>query len=101
VNITDLAERVVNTHGLTKTQVKSLIESTFAAIAEAACSGEEVSLSGFGRFKVTERAARQGRNPVTGEVIQIPASKKLAFIPAKNIREALNAITSSGGNQKL
>jgi DNA-binding protein HU-beta len=67
MNTTDLIERV-------------------AAVA----NGEEASLAGFGRFKLTSREARQGRNPATGETIDIPASKKLAFTAAKNVRDALN-----------
>jgi DNA-binding protein HU-beta len=49
-----------------------------------------VTLAGFGRFRVTNRAERQGRNPITGETITIAASKKLSFAPAKSVRDALN-----------
>ena len=69
---------------------KKILDGAFAAIVAAASAGQEVALAGFGRFKVTDRAERQGRNPATGEAITIPASKKLAFTPAKTIRDALN-----------
>jgi DNA-binding protein HU-beta len=49
-----------------------------------------VTLAGFGRFRVVDRAERQGRNPITGEAITIAASKKLSFAPAKSVRAALN-----------
>jgi DNA-binding protein HU-beta len=51
--------------------------------------GDKVNLSGFGIFKVADRKAREGRNPRTGETIQIPASKKLRFTPAKVLKEAV------------
>ena len=62
----------------------------FAAITDAAASGNEVSISGFGKYKVKESAAREGRNPSTGETIQIAASKKLSFTPAKAVKDRLN-----------
>lgn len=77
---------------MSKAEARRLLDGLLAAIAEAATAGEEVALSGFGRFKVTERAARQGRNPATGATIQIAASRKLAFAPAKQVRDALNPI---------
>jgi len=49
-----------------------------------------VAVAGFGRFKLSSRAARQGRNPATGETIEIPAARKLAFSAAKSVRDALN-----------
>ena len=90
MNNADLAERLATQHEMSKAETRRLVDSVLAAIAEAAVSGEEVALSGFGRFKVTERAARQGRNPSTGETIQIAASRRLAFAPAKSLRDALN-----------
>ena len=91
MNTTDLIERVAAEHGVAKEHTKKILVSALAAIAAASSAGEEVTLAGFGRFKVTDRAERQGRNPATGETITIAASKKLAFTPAKSIRDALNA----------
>jgi DNA-binding protein HU-beta len=62
----------------------------FAAIADAASRGEEVSLNGFGKTKVKYSPAREGRNPLTGSTIQIAASKKLTFAPAKALKDKLN-----------
>ena len=93
MNAVDLAERVAAEHGVSKEHAKKLIDSVFGAITKAALGGEEVALNGFGRFKVTDRAEHQGRNPVTGEALTIAASKKLSFTPAKAVREALNTAT--------
>jgi DNA-binding protein HU-beta len=90
MNNADLADRVSEAHGLTKAEARKLVDGIFAAITEAAAAGEEVSLNGFGKFKVKESAAREGRNPSTGEAIQIAASKKLAFTPAKAVKDKLN-----------
>jgi DNA-binding protein HU-beta len=95
MNTADLIERVAAEHEIHKEQARKILDSTFAAITAAVSAGEEVTLAGFGRFKVTDRAERQGRNPATGETITIPASKKLAFTAAKNIRDALNGGTEA------
>ena len=58
--------------------------------SDAAQSGAETSLPGFGKFKVKETSARDGRNPSTGATIKIAASKKLTFTPAKAVKDALN-----------
>ena len=62
----------------------------FRAIAEAAAKGDEVSINGFGKFKVKASPARDGRNPATGETIKIRASKKLTFAAAKAVKDKLN-----------
>ncbi|TIO45026.1 MAG: HU family DNA-binding protein, partial [Mesorhizobium sp.] len=76
--------------GLTKAQAKAIVESVFKAVSDAARSGAETSIPGFGKFKVKATPAREGRNPSTGATIKIAASKKLAFSPAKAIKDALN-----------
>jgi len=90
MNNTDLAEAVAAEHGLTKADARKYVDGVFAAIAGAAAKGEEVSLSGFGKFKVKDQPAREGRNPSTGATIQIAASKKLTFTPAKAVKDQLN-----------
>jgi DNA-binding protein HU-beta len=90
MNTTDLAGHVADQDSkITKTQAKALVDAVFAAITEAAKKGEEVSLPGFGKFKVQAKPARTGRNPSTGATIQIAASKKLAFQAAKALKDAL------------
>jgi DNA-binding protein HU-beta len=90
MNNTELAEAVAAEHGLTKADARKYVDGVFAAIASAAAKGEEVSLSGFGKFKVKDQPAREGRNPSTGAAIQIAASKKLTFTPAKAVKDQLN-----------
>jgi DNA-binding protein HU-beta len=90
MNNADLADRIADSHGITKTDAKKLVDTVFSSIAAAAAKGEEVSLNGFGKFKVKQTAAREGRNPATGKTIQIAASKKLAFTPAKAVKDKLN-----------
>ncbi|MEZ5784481.1 MAG: HU family DNA-binding protein [Rhizobiaceae bacterium] len=84
------ADKIATDNNLTKAQAKNIVDSVFKQIADAAQSGAETSLPGFGKFKVKETPARDGRNPSTGATIKIAASKKLTFTPAKAIKDALN-----------
>ena len=87
----DIGEHVANNvDGITKKQAGEALEAVFSAITQHLQDGDRVQISGFGSFTVNERAARQGRNPATGESIQIPASKNARFKPAKDLKEALN-----------
>jgi DNA-binding protein HU-beta len=90
MNNSELAEALASEHGLTKADARKYVDGVFSAIAGAAAKGQEVSLNGFGKFKVKDQPAREGRNPSTGATIQIAASKKLAFTPAKAVKDALN-----------
>lgn len=91
MNNSDLADTIAAAHGLTKADGRKIVDGVFAAIAEAASRGEEIALNGFGKFRVKDSPAREGRNPSTGATIQIAASKKLGFTPAKSIKDKLNA----------
>jgi len=86
----EIADKIATDYNLTKAQAKNIVDSVFKQIADAAASGAETSLPGFGKFKVKETPARDGRNPSTGATIKIAASKKLTFTPAKAIKDALN-----------
>ncbi|MBU6268373.1 MAG: HU family DNA-binding protein [Sphingomonadales bacterium] len=90
MNNSDLAEKLAATQGLTKADARKFVDAVFAAVADAAAAGEEVSLNGFGKFKVKSAPAREGRNPSTGATIQIAASKKLGFSAAKAVKDRLN-----------
>lgn len=90
MNNADLANSIADAHGLTKADARKVVDAVLVAIADAAAKGDEVSLSGFGKFKVKASAAREGRNPATGATIKIAASKKLSFTPAKAIKDKLN-----------
>jgi DNA-binding protein HU-beta len=85
----DLIDHVASQAGMEKSVAKKAVDAVFAGIVDAAKKGDEVNLSGFGRFKVKDSPARQGRNPATGETIEIAASKKLGFSPAKQVKDAL------------
>ena len=85
----DLAEKVAESADLTKNKAAEAVNAVFEAISETLKDGGEVSVSGFGKFEVSERAARQGVNPATGEKIQIAASKAPKFTPAKALKEAV------------
>ena len=90
VSTIDLADRIAAAHGLTKTAAKAAVEDVLKGIAEAAVKGEEVSLNGFGKFKVQDKPEREGRNPSTGAPMKIAASKKVVFQPAKALKDAVN-----------
>lgn len=90
MNTSDLVDAVAGLNDLSKADAKKIVDSVFDTIAGAAAKGDEVSLNGFGKFKVKQTAARDGRNPATGEAIKIAASKKLGFSAAKAIKDKLN-----------
>ena len=85
----DLAEKLAEANGLTKTDTRKIVDGVFAAIADAAAQGDEIAINGFGKFKVKASAEREGRNPSTGVTIKIAASKKLTFAPAKALKDRL------------
>lgn len=91
MNNSDLAEKLVAEHGVTKSDARKLVDAVFAAIGDAAAQGEEVSLNGFGKFKVKASPEREGRNPGTGETMTIKSSNKLTFAPAKAVKDKLNS----------
>lgn len=90
MNNSELAEKLAADNGVTKADAKKLVDAVFGAIGDAAAKGEEISLNGFGKFKVKASPAREGRNPATGEPLKIKASKKLTFTPAKAVKDKLN-----------
>lgn len=90
MNNSDLAEKLATEHGVTNSDARKLVDAVFAAIGDAAAQGEEISLNGFGKFKVKASPEREGRNPGTGEAITIKASNKLTFAPAKAVKDKLN-----------
>ena len=90
MNNSALAEAVAAEQGINKTDARKYVDAVFTAIANAAADGNEVSLNGFGKFKVKDSPAREGRNPANGQTIQIAASRKLTFTPAKAVKDQLN-----------
>jgi len=90
VNNSDLADTIASSADVPKADARKIVDAVFTAIAEAAAKGEEISLNGFGKFKVKDSPEREGRNPATGEAMTIKASKKLTFTPAKAVKDKLN-----------
>lgn len=90
MNASDIADQLATAQGISKAEAKKAVDTVFAAIADAAAKGEEVSIPGFGKFKVKDTPAREGRNPSTGATIKIAAARKLGFSVAKAIKDKLN-----------
>jgi DNA-binding protein HU-beta len=90
VNKNDLVDAVASATELKKAEATKAVDSVFDAIGLALKKGDEVRLVGFGTFSVQERKAGEGRNPRTGEKIQIAASKQAKFKPGKTLKDALD-----------
>jgi DNA-binding protein HU-beta len=91
MNKAELVSKVAEKLGYTKKDTTAVVDTVFDVIKEGMVLGEEVSISGFGKFTVSERAAREGRNPQSGEKISIPASKAPKFRASKVLKDAVNA----------
>jgi DNA-binding protein HU-beta len=90
MNKSDLVDAIADSAGLSKADAGRALDGFVESITGALKSGQSVSLVGFGTFTVRERAARTGRNPRTGETIQIAASKNPAFKAGKALKDAVN-----------
>ena len=86
----EMIEALATKTGLTKTECEKVFNATFEIFKDELAKGEKVSVAGFGTFKITERAARDGRNPLTGEKIKIKASKSVNFKLSKAIKDKIN-----------
>ncbi|MGR5865059.1 HU family DNA-binding protein [Bacillus cereus] len=91
MNKTELIKKVAMESELPKPKASLAVDAVFQSIQNALQNGENVQLIGFGTFEVRERAAREGRNPQTGESMTIPASKIPAFKAGKTLKEAVRA----------
>ena len=90
MNKNDLIASVASSAGLSKSDATRSIESFLDAVTNSLKRDEKVSIVGFGNFSVSHRKATTGRNPRTGESIQIAASQKVKFLPAKSLKEMFN-----------
>ena len=91
MNKTELVAAIAEKTELTKKEAEKALKAFTDVIAEELAKGEKIQLVGFGTFEVSERAAREGRNPMTGETIQIAASKTPKFKPGKALKDQINA----------
>ena len=90
MNKTELAEAVAASFGGNKTMGAAALDAVFGALTEALASGKKVQVTGFGTFEVRRREARMGRNPRTGDPVQIKAANAPAFKAGKALKEAVN-----------
>ena len=89
MNKSELIAAVAENAGVTKEVAGKCLDGVIAAVSDALKNGEEVTLTGFGKFEVKERAERQGVNPATGEKITIAASKAVSFKAGKSLKDSL------------
>ena len=89
MNKTELVEVVSSKAGVTKTEAQKVVTATLEAIVQGVVADGKVILPGFGTFETRQRSARTGRNPRTGEVIKIKATKAPAFKPGKGMKDAV------------
>ena len=85
----DIVNEVANKQGMTKKQAAIAVDAVLDAIKEALAAGDKVSMVGFGSFSVKKRAAREGRNPRTGEPLKIKAKKVPIFRPGRALKDAV------------
>jgi DNA-binding protein HU-beta len=95
MNQAELIDKVAEAAELDKAQAGLVVDAVLSAVSDALKAGEKVSLSSLGIFDINDRKARQGRNPATGEAIQIAASKSIKFRPTKSLKEAVSPPTKS------
>lgn len=90
MNKSELVASVAEVAELTKKDAEKAVNAVFASVQKALVEDDKVQIIGFGTFEVRTRAARKGRNPQTGETIEIPASKNPVFKAGKALKEAVN-----------
>ena len=89
MNKTELVEQIAQKADLSRKEAESAVEATLKTIEEQLSRGGEITLTGFGKFHVAERGARQGRNPQTGATIQIAASRVPRFSAGSKLKESV------------
>ena len=86
----ELVEEVSEKTGLPKKQAEIVVNTVFESIVETLKTGEKIELRGFGSFRIRQRDSRTGRNPKTGDKVEVPAKRIPYFKPGKELRELLN-----------
>jgi len=89
VNKSELIEAVAEGAGLSKSDAEKAVNALISSVQDAVAKGDKVTLPGFGAWSRTDRAARQGRNPRTGEIVQIAASKGVKFSAGAGFKSAV------------
>lgn len=93
----DLIEEVSNAINVTRKDSEAVIETIFESIIESLCQGDKVEIRGFGSFRIRQRESRTGRNPKTGEKVEVPARKIPYFKPSKDLKDNLNPSGAKAG----
>jgi integration host factor subunit beta len=86
----ELVEEVARSTELTKKHAEIIVNTVFESIVDSLKAGEKIELRGFGSFRIRRRGARMGRNPKTGDRVEVPAKRIPYFKPGKDLREMLN-----------
>jgi DNA-binding protein HU-beta len=89
LNKSELIDAIAELSGLTKKDAEKALNGVLEAVQKSLAKGEEISIANFGSFKVKKRAARKGRNPQTGEEMQIPERNVISFSAGKSLRESV------------
>ena len=87
----DLVEEVVKVSGLSKKHAEIIVNSVFSSITEALQNDDKIELRGFGSFRVRRRRSRQGRNPKTGDRVEVPEKRIPYFKPGKELKDLINS----------
>ncbi len=90
MNKSELIQHIATAAGINKTQAMAALQAFETAVIDTLANGKTLEMKGFGTFKITERAERQGRNPKTGETLTIPATKSPTFKAGKAFKDAVN-----------
>jgi len=94
----ELVEEVARVSELTKKHSEIIVNTVFDSIIEALRKDEKIELRGFGSFRIRQRRSRQGRNPKTGEKVDVPAKRIPYFKPGKELKELINAAGNTSGS---
>lgn len=90
MNKAELVKHLAESADVTKAQAESVLNALVATVKDTVAAGNEIAITDLGKFSATERAARTGRNPKTGEDIEIPAKRAPKFNPAKSFKDLVN-----------
>ena len=94
----DIINEVAKAADITKVRAEVAVEAVLEAMKDALMKGERIELRGFGSFRIRQRRSRQGRNPKTGDKVDVPAKKIPYFKPGKELKELINSDSSLSGS---
>ena len=97
----DIVEKVYQKIGFSKKEASELVELVFTSLKDVLTKGDKVKISGFGKWTVKEKRSRPGRNPHTGEKIEISARRVVTFLPSDKMRDQVNREFATDGVNKV